>query len=97
MVIEFIMSGAKQILEESVKCKAVIDHGSVLLMHKANDQAKNQLKLLLPDQGFKRWLLIRFNWSQKMGQRLEAEFDALTHLVKLKISDMPNSVTLLVR
>ena len=66
-------------------------------MHKTSDQAKNQLKSLLPDQGLEGWRLIRLNLSQRDGQRLEAEFDALTHLVKLKISDMPNLVTLLVR
>ena len=68
-----------------------------MLMHKTSDQAKNQLKSLGADQGLEGWRLMRLNLSQRDGQRLEAEFDALTHLVKLKISDMPNLVTLLVK
>ena len=69
MDIEFTMPGARQMFEESVRCKPVIDCGSVLqhynqglatkrfrelyvlLMNKTSDQAKNQLKSLLPDQG----------------------------------------------
>ena len=69
----------------------------LLLMHKTSDQAKNQLKSLGPDQGLEGWRFIQLNLSQRDGQRLEAESDALTHLVKLKISDMPKWITLLVR
>ena len=66
-------------------------------MHKTSGQAKNQLKSFGPDQGLEGWRLIRLNLSQRDGQKLEAEFEALTHLVKLKICDMPNLVTRLVQ
>ena len=65
-----------------------------VLKKKTVGQARNQLKALSENEGLEAWRLIRANLCRKDGQRLQGEFDVLTALAPIKISNFRDFPTL---
>lgn len=69
-----------------------------LLMNKTEDKAKSHVKILTPQDGLEAWRSMRMALSRRDGQRLQAEFDALTTQLKpVPMSELKNLSTLLAK
>ena len=65
-----------------------------VLKKKTVGQARNKLKALSENKGLEAWRLIAANLCRKDGQRLQGEFDVLTALAPIKISNFRDFPTL---
>ena len=65
-----------------------------MLKKKTTGQARTQLKALNENEGLEAWRLIRVNLCRKDGQRLQGEFDTLTSLLPIKLTNFREFPTL---
>ena len=107
---EILMPGSKRLLQEAensrvaISMRHMLDHPTLImnvsrelfsvLKKKTVGQARNQLKALSENEGLEAWRLIRANLCRKDGQRLQGEFDVLTALAPIKISNFQDFPTL---
>ena len=69
-----------------------------LLMNKTEDKAKSHVKMLTPQDGLEAWRMVKVSLNRRDGQRLQAEFDALTTQLKpVTMSELKNLTTLLAK
>ena len=67
-------------------------------MNKTEDKATSHVKIFTPQDGLEAWRMVRFALHRRDGQRLQAEFEALTtHMKPIPIGEIKNLNTLLAK